>query len=154
MFLYKLVFFQLIQESMAQFKFECKYLRNILDSLSKLFSFLLVPQWLFQLACKCCVRVLRRVLCNQIKCEKFGLICIFNLQGLLLCPQTLSQTRRARLRRAFTEATGDTVTYVKTVGFKTLVHRQIPQSTVQSIHKNFYLFLYLKNLLKTSRSHC
>ncbi|KAL0821105.1 hypothetical protein ABMA28_005729 [Loxostege sticticalis] len=34
--------------------------------------------------------------------------------GLLLCPQTLSQTRRARLRRAFTEATGDTVTYVKT----------------------------------------
>ncbi|XP_028026621.1 small conductance calcium-activated potassium channel protein isoform X10 [Bombyx mandarina] len=35
-------------------------------------------------------------------------------QGLLLCPQTLSQTRRARLRRAFTEATGDTVTYVKT----------------------------------------
>nr|XP_037874278.1 small conductance calcium-activated potassium channel protein isoform X9 [Bombyx mori] len=36
-------------------------------------------------------------------------------QGLLLCPQTLSQTRRARLRRAFTEATGDTVTYVKTL---------------------------------------
>ncbi|XP_061719810.1 small conductance calcium-activated potassium channel protein isoform X2 [Cydia pomonella] len=35
-------------------------------------------------------------------------------QGLLLCPQTLSQTRRARLRRAFTEATGDTVTYVRT----------------------------------------
>ncbi|XP_050563768.1 small conductance calcium-activated potassium channel protein isoform X10 [Spodoptera frugiperda] len=35
-------------------------------------------------------------------------------QGLLLCPQTLSQTRRARLRRAFTEATGDTVNYVKT----------------------------------------
>ncbi|CAH2232165.1 small conductance calcium-activated potassium channel protein-like [Pararge aegeria] len=37
-------------------------------------------------------------------------------QGLLLCPQTLSQTRRARLRRAFTEATGDTVNYVRTVG--------------------------------------
>ncbi|CAH0718312.1 unnamed protein product, partial [Brenthis ino] len=36
-------------------------------------------------------------------------------QGLLLCPQTLSQTRRARLRRAFTEATGDTVNYVRTV---------------------------------------
>ncbi|XP_022824362.1 small conductance calcium-activated potassium channel protein isoform X2 [Spodoptera litura] len=36
-------------------------------------------------------------------------------QGLLLCPQTLSQTRRARLRRAFTEATGDTVNYVKTL---------------------------------------
>ncbi|XP_038222061.1 small conductance calcium-activated potassium channel protein isoform X1 [Zerene cesonia] len=36
-------------------------------------------------------------------------------QGLLLCPQTLSQTRRARLRRAFTEATGDTVTYVRTL---------------------------------------
>ncbi|XP_045776018.1 small conductance calcium-activated potassium channel protein isoform X5 [Maniola jurtina] len=35
-------------------------------------------------------------------------------QGLLLCPQTLSQTRRARLRRAFTEATGDTVNYVRT----------------------------------------
>ncbi|XP_045538771.1 small conductance calcium-activated potassium channel protein [Papilio machaon] len=36
-------------------------------------------------------------------------------QGLLLCPQTLSQTRRARLRRAFTEATGDTVNYVRTL---------------------------------------
>lgn len=47
--------------------------------------------------------------------KKFYLICVF-VQGLLLCPQTLSQTRRARLRRAFTEATGDTVTYVKTVG--------------------------------------
>ncbi|XP_048484741.1 small conductance calcium-activated potassium channel protein isoform X6 [Plutella xylostella] len=39
----------------------------------------------------------------------------FKQQGLLLCPQTLSQTRRARLRRAFTEATGDTVTYVRTL---------------------------------------
>ncbi|KOB68163.1 Small conductance calcium-activated potassium channel protein [Operophtera brumata] len=43
-------------------------------------------------------------------------------QGLLLCPQTLSQTRRARLRRAFTEATGDTVTYVKTVGNYWIMH--------------------------------
>ena len=51
----------------------------------------------------------------------FDLISVFNLQaGLLLCPQTLSQTRRARLRRAFTEATGDTVNYVKTVGFNLL----------------------------------
>ncbi|XP_049872053.1 small conductance calcium-activated potassium channel protein isoform X1 [Pectinophora gossypiella] len=38
----------------------------------------------------------------------------FKQAGLLLCPQTLSQTRRARLRRAFTEATGDTVNYVRT----------------------------------------
>lgn len=75
-----------------------------------------------QSACKCCVRVLRWVfLSNQIKSNlSFGLISVFNLQGLLLCPQTLSQTRRARLRRAFTEATGDTVNYVKTVGFITI----------------------------------
>lgn len=53
---------------------------------------------------------------NQIKFRTFDLIPVFNLQGLLLCPQTLSQTRRARLRRAFTEATGDTVNYVRTVG--------------------------------------
>lgn len=53
---------------------------------------------------------------NQIKLRTFDLIPVFNLQGLLLCPQTLSQTRRARLRRAFTEATGDTVNYVRTVG--------------------------------------
>ncbi|XP_055327059.1 small conductance calcium-activated potassium channel protein isoform X3 [Sitodiplosis mosellana] len=30
-------------------------------------------------------------------------------QGVLLCPQTLSQSRRTRLRRAFTEATQDTL---------------------------------------------
>lgn len=37
------------------------------------------------------------------------------MQGVLLCPQTLSQSRRTRLRRAFTEATSDTMHYVKTV---------------------------------------
>ncbi|KAE8741470.1 hypothetical protein FOCC_FOCC013014 [Frankliniella occidentalis] len=42
-------------------------------------------------------------------------------QGILLCPQTLSQARRERLRRAFTDATSDTVSYVKTVGVD--VHR-------------------------------
>ncbi|XP_046400880.1 small conductance calcium-activated potassium channel protein-like [Ischnura elegans] len=36
-------------------------------------------------------------------------------QGILLCPQTLAQTRRTRFRRAFTDATSETVTYVKTV---------------------------------------
>ncbi|XP_037903330.1 small conductance calcium-activated potassium channel protein isoform X3 [Hermetia illucens] len=36
-------------------------------------------------------------------------------QGILLCPQTLSQSRRTRLRRAFTEATSDTLQYVKTL---------------------------------------
>ncbi|XP_037039018.1 small conductance calcium-activated potassium channel protein isoform X4 [Bradysia coprophila] len=36
-------------------------------------------------------------------------------QGVLLCPQTLSQSRRTRLRRAFTEATSDTMHYVKTL---------------------------------------
>ncbi|XP_034239813.1 small conductance calcium-activated potassium channel protein isoform X2 [Thrips palmi] len=36
-------------------------------------------------------------------------------QGILLCPQTLSQARRERLRRAFTDATSDTVSYVKTL---------------------------------------
>ncbi|XP_055715651.1 small conductance calcium-activated potassium channel protein [Phlebotomus papatasi] len=36
-------------------------------------------------------------------------------QGVLLCPQTLSQSRRTRLRRAFTEATSDTMQYVRTL---------------------------------------
>ncbi|KAL0821099.1 hypothetical protein ABMA28_005729 [Loxostege sticticalis] len=63
----------------------------------------------------CCVRVLRRVRFKSNQLPKLDLVSLFNLQGLLLCPQTLSQTRRARLRRAFTEATGDTVTYVKTL---------------------------------------
>ncbi|KAJ2949723.1 hypothetical protein O0L34_g15655 [Tuta absoluta] len=56
----------------------------------------------------------------------------FKQAGLLLCPQTLSQTRRARLRRAFTEATGDTVNYVKTVGVKLL----------QIMHRLYCLRLY------------
>ncbi|XP_014219661.1 small conductance calcium-activated potassium channel protein-like [Copidosoma floridanum] len=34
-------------------------------------------------------------------------------QGVLLCPRTLSQARRSRLRRALTEATAETVSYVK-----------------------------------------
>ncbi|KOX76453.1 Small conductance calcium-activated potassium channel protein [Melipona quadrifasciata] len=37
-------------------------------------------------------------------------------QGVVLCPRTLSQVRRSRLRRALTEATAETVNYVKTVG--------------------------------------
>lgn len=38
------------------------------------------------------------------------------IQGsLLLCPKTLSQVRRSDLRRAFTEATNETLTYAKTV---------------------------------------
>ncbi|EZA54738.1 hypothetical protein X777_05023 [Ooceraea biroi] len=37
-------------------------------------------------------------------------------QGVVLCPRTLSQVRRSRLRRALTEATSETVNYVKTVG--------------------------------------
>lgn len=35
--------------------------------------------------------------------------------GILLSPYTLAQSRRARLRRALTEATSDTVNYVKLV---------------------------------------
>ncbi|BES87643.1 Hypothetical protein NTJ_00446 [Nesidiocoris tenuis] len=38
-------------------------------------------------------------------------------QGILLNPNTLAQQRRARLRRAFTDATSETVTIVKTVLF-------------------------------------
>lgn len=51
------------------------------------------------------------------KCLAHLTVCdvCFVSQGVLLCPQTLSQARRTRLRRAFTEATGDTVSYVKTV---------------------------------------
>jgi hypothetical protein len=37
-------------------------------------------------------------------------------QGVLLCPRTLAQARRSRLRRALTEATAETVNYVKAVG--------------------------------------
>ncbi|KOC69736.1 Small conductance calcium-activated potassium channel protein [Habropoda laboriosa] len=37
-------------------------------------------------------------------------------QGVVLCPRTLAQVRRSRLRRALTEATAETVNYVKTVG--------------------------------------
>ncbi|XP_053997541.1 small conductance calcium-activated potassium channel protein [Hylaeus anthracinus] len=36
-------------------------------------------------------------------------------QGVVLCPRTLSQVRRSRLRRALTEATAETVNYVKTL---------------------------------------
>ncbi|XP_018313702.1 small conductance calcium-activated potassium channel protein [Mycetomoellerius zeteki] len=36
-------------------------------------------------------------------------------QGVVLCPRTLSQVRRTRLRRALTEATAETVNYVKTL---------------------------------------
>lgn len=52
-------------------------------------------------------------------------------QGILLCPQTLSQARRERLRRAFTDATSETVTYVKTVGV--YVHRLNPLCLVQGL---------------------
>lgn len=38
-----------------------------------------------------------------------------SIQGVLLCPQTLSQVRRTELQRAFTEATTDTLAYAKTV---------------------------------------
>ncbi|XP_063979157.1 small conductance calcium-activated potassium channel protein 2 isoform X2 [Diachasmimorpha longicaudata] len=36
-------------------------------------------------------------------------------QGVVLCPRTLSQVRRSKLRRALTEATAETVSYVKTL---------------------------------------
>ncbi|XP_068081845.1 small conductance calcium-activated potassium channel protein [Anabrus simplex] len=36
-------------------------------------------------------------------------------QGILLCPQTLAQSRRAKLRRAFTDATSETITIAKTL---------------------------------------
>ncbi|KAI5721948.1 hypothetical protein M8J76_001427 [Diaphorina citri] len=35
--------------------------------------------------------------------------------GILLSPYTLAQSRRARLRRALTDATSDTVNYARTV---------------------------------------
>lgn len=54
--------------------------------------------------------VLSKCLAHLTVCD----VCFIS-QGVLLCPQTLSQARRTRLRRAFTEATGDTVSYVKTV---------------------------------------
>lgn len=49
--------------------------------------------------------------------------------GVLLCPQTMSQARRTRLKRAFTEITSDTVTYVKTVGRTTHYNKLIYVST-------------------------
>lgn len=42
-------------------------------------------------------------------------------KGVLLCPQTLSQSRRTRLRRAFTEATNETVNYARTVFESSLI---------------------------------
>ncbi|XP_015600038.1 small conductance calcium-activated potassium channel protein 2 isoform X1 [Cephus cinctus] len=44
-----------------------------------------------------------------------GSVVVSNAQGVVLCPRTLSQVRRSRLRRALTEATAETVTYVKTL---------------------------------------
>ncbi|KZC13047.1 Small conductance calcium-activated potassium channel protein [Dufourea novaeangliae] len=42
-------------------------------------------------------------------------------QGVVLCPRTLSQVRRSRLRRALTEATAETVNYVKTLIYNDLL---------------------------------
>lgn len=36
--------------------------------------------------------------------------------GMLMSTQTMAQARRTRLKRALTEVTSDTVSYVKTVG--------------------------------------
>ncbi|XP_065225294.1 small conductance calcium-activated potassium channel protein 2 isoform X2 [Planococcus citri] len=44
-----------------------------------------------------------------------GAIRQFKQGGILLCPQTLAQSRRSRLRRAFTDATNETVSFVKTL---------------------------------------
>lgn len=41
--------------------------------------------------------------------------------GLLMSSQSMAQARRTRLKRALTEVTSDTVTYVKTVGNKAIV---------------------------------
>lgn len=62
-----------------------------------------------------------------------------NTKGVLLCPQTLSQSRRTRLRRAFTEATNETVNYAKTV-FET--------SLYLLLHPLLLLLFYLKSYKK------
>lgn len=53
-------------------------------------------------------------------------------KGVLLCPQTLSQSRRTRLRRAFTEATTETVNYARTV-FKAHNTYQQPNLYIDTI---------------------
>ncbi|XP_048516123.1 small conductance calcium-activated potassium channel protein isoform X4 [Athalia rosae] len=50
------------------------------------------------------------------------------VQGVLLCPRTLSQARRTRLRRALTEATAETVTYVKTLQKPAVSTQSIPSA--------------------------
>lgn len=59
--------------------------------------------------------------------------------GVLLCPQTMSQARRTRLKRAFTEITSDTVTYVKTVGRITHYNKLIYSYVATYHHKYLHI---------------
>lgn len=65
-------------------------------------------------------------------------------QGILLNPTTLAAQRRARLRRAFTDATSETVTYVKTV---------LVKSHLYFIYKLCYLVLFFLSIFSLFISH-
>ena len=55
-------------------------------------------------------------------------------QGILLCPQGLGpQGRRCKLRRAFTDATSDSITYTKTVGLLIQMHKLTPPCLTQPL---------------------
>jgi hypothetical protein len=80
-------------------------------------------------------------------CPAASLFCCF-VQGILLCPQTLAQSRRARLRRAFTEATSETVSYVKTVGLSLYSSpHTLPASCLVATHLLFHFVQCPINLL-------
>lgn len=53
--------------------------------------------------------------------------------GLLMSSQTMAQARRTRLKRALTEVTSDTVSYVRTVGNQSQIkHNTLYQNNIWS----------------------
>lgn len=55
--------------------------------------------------------------------------------GLLMSSQTMAQARRTRLKRALTEVTSDTVSYVRTVGNQSQIkHNTLYQNNIWSFN--------------------
>lgn len=75
-------------------------------------------------------------------------------QGVVLCPRTLSQVRRSRLRRALTEATAETVNYVKTVGTILPTKAVMPNNILTTLLSTHRYFIFLAILHRThARTH-
>ena len=64
-------------------------------------------------------------------------------QGVVLCPRTLSQARRTKLRRALTEATSETVNYVKMVGIINNYKKKIIFFYFNFIYTFFIFFFFI-----------